>query len=108
MLAKHNPRSFQLKLTVVGYCCSAEVKYKKEVIPLAVKTSTFMEGRERLEQLAAWQEVDALKAAKGKAHIIHEVRARYHSVTAQGARIVTRSASFAKLLSMLLHSIHTV
>ncbi len=67
-----------------------------------------MEGQETLEQLAAWQEVDALKAAKGKAHIIHEVRAKYHSVTERGARIVTRSASFAKLLLLLLHSMHVV
>jgi len=84
------------------------VKYKKEVVPLAVKTSTFMEGQETLEQLAAWQEVDALKAAKGKAHIIQEVRAKYHSVTERGARIVTRSASFAKLLFLLLHSMHNM
>ncbi len=84
------------------------MKYKKEAVPLAVKTSTFMEGNETLEQLAAWQEVDALKAAKGKAHIIQEVRARYHSVTERGARIVTRSASFAELLLLLLHSMHNV
>ena len=77
--------------TVVRCCCSAETEYKEERVPLAVKTCKFMKGRESLEHRAALEEVHALKMAKGKAHIIQEVRAKFHDVTTNGARIVTRS-----------------
>lgn len=58
---------------------------------LAVKEGVFSPGSEKAQHKIAREEVKSLRLAKGRQHIIQEVKAGYHSLTDTGFRTVTRS-----------------
>lgn len=71
--------------------CSAEEVTDGSVVSLAVKEGIFTPGSEKVEYKTAREEMKSLRLAKGRQHIIQEVKPGYHSLTEIGFRIVTRS-----------------